>query len=162
MTKCSLLRVYAERTSLYAPERVIEEAAARHLWQEHPDARQIARLEEEGLLRGEVVETERELPLNLGTGEAEAITLFLAEEADLLLSDDGRALRACRLLGIPFTTTPRVTVDLARRGVIGSGRARQALEKIAVVGRYSRDVIAAALVALQEIGNEETDDSPTA
>ena len=161
LAKCSLLRTYVERVTLIAPRRVVEEAAGPELRESFPDAELIARCVEEGLLRGEVVHSRRKLPLALGVGEAEAIRLFLERKADVLLSDDGRALRTCRLLDVPFTTTPRVVVDLRRHGEIGPARARRALEKLAVVGRYSRDIIAAALAALQETQDDETDDDPT-
>ncbi|HEX5760213.1 MAG TPA: hypothetical protein VF121_13565 [Thermoanaerobaculia bacterium] len=161
LAKCSLLRVYSQRVALFVPPSVLREAAAPELWETHPDSEEIARCAEEGLIRGEAVSSRLELPLALGAGEADAIRLFLARRADLLLSDDGRALRTCRILGIPFTTTPRVVVDLRAGAVIGTGRARRALEKMAVAGRYSREVIAAALAALQEIQHGETDDDPT-
>ena len=56
-------------------------------------------------------------------------------------------------MGLPFTTSPRVVVDLYREGGIGLPKARTALETLAVAGRYARDVIAAALVALLEEQN---------
>jgi predicted nucleic acid-binding protein len=110
----------------------------------------IAEAIDEGLLRVASVRSRRKLPLALGRGEAAAIRLFLQERADLLLTDDGRAIRTCRLLAIPFTTTPRVVVDLHRDGALDTATARRALEKLAVVGRYTREIIAAALVALRE------------
>ena len=58
-------------------------------------------------------------------------------------------------MGLSFTTSPRVVVDLYRQGVIRLRNARTALETLSVAGRYARDVIAAALVALQE---EQEDD----
>ena len=75
-----------------------------------------------------------------GRGEAAAIRLLLQADADLLLSDDGRAIRTCRIMGLPFITAPRVVVDLYRDGVIRLSRARAALEMLAVAGRYARDV----------------------
>lgn len=103
-----------------------------------------------GLIRGAVAHTRRRLPLDLGRGEGDAIRLLLEFDADVLLADDRRALRTCRLLGVPFTTTPRVVVDLHRAGVIELAEARRALEKLAIVGRYSREVVAAALTSLHE------------
>ena len=161
LAKSSLLRVYGERVTLLAPRQVLREAAAEKLWHRYPDASEIARCAEEGIVREEIVRSRRQLPLSLGEGEAAAIRLFLAREADLLLSDDGRALRTCRLLGVPFTTTPRVIVDLESNGAITLGRARRALEKVALEGRYSRDVIAAALVALVETRHDDTNDDST-
>jgi predicted nucleic acid-binding protein len=160
LAKCSLLRSYGQRVALVAPRRVLAEAAGEKLWQNHPDAEEIARCAEEGLVRAEVVTSRRVLPFALGAGEADAIRLFLAMGADLLLSDDRKALRTCRVLGIPFTTTPRVIVDLRHSGAIPQADARRALEKVAVAGRYSRDVIAAALAALQESHHDETDHDP--
>ena len=58
-------------------------------------------------------------------------------------------------MGLSFTTSPRVVVDLYREGVIRLPKARTALETLAVAGRYTREVIAAALVALLE---EQEDD----
>lgn len=161
LAKCSLLGVYGERVRLLAPRQVLKEAAVEELWQDHPDAAEIARCVERGLVREELVRSRRRLPLAVGEGEAATLRLFLAERADLLLSDDGRALRSCRLLGVPFTTTPRVIVDLHADGVTRRGRARRALEKIAVAGRYSREVIAAALAALLETRHDDADDDPT-
>lgn len=162
LAKCALLRTYGSRVILVVPRKVLEEAAARELWEAHPDAEEIARCVEEDVLRVKSVTSGQELPLNLGAGEAATVHLFLEEKADLLLSDDRRALTTCRLLAIPFTTTPRVIVDLRASGVIPPEQARRALEKIAVVGRYSREVIAAALAALQETRDDETDDDPSA
>jgi predicted nucleic acid-binding protein len=161
LAKCSLLRIYGERVALSAPQEVLAEAAAEELWESYPDAAEIARCAEEGIVQENSVRSHRELPLSLGKGEAAAIRLFLETEADLLLTDDGRALRTCRLLGLPFTTTPRVIVDLRSNGAIRLSRARRALEKVAVEGRYSRDVIAAALVALMETEHDDTNDDPT-
>lgn len=162
LAKCGLLRTYSSRVTLIVPRQVMEEAAARELWETYPDAEEIARCAADDLLRVRSGTSAQELPIALGAGEAAAIRLFLEEKADLLLSDDRRALIACRLLAIPFTTTPRVIVDLRASGTIPPGQARRALEKIAVVGRYSREVVAAAMVALQEIRDDETDDNPSA
>jgi len=150
LAKCSLLRRYAGRVELLAATEVIEEAAALQLQSTHPDAAVIAAAVAEGLLVVKTVRSRRRLPIALGPGEAATIRLFAQENADLVLSDDGRSLRACRLVGIPFTTSPRVVVDLHRAGLVDRTDARRALEKLAVVGRYSGDIIAAALVALQE------------
>lgn len=128
----------------------LDEVATPKLQRRHPDAVRIARAVEEGLLVIVPVRSRRTLPIALGAGEAATIRLFIQEKADLVLSDDGRALRACRILDIPFSTTPRVIVDLRRAGVLDRADARRALEKLAVVGRYANEVIASALSALEE------------
>ena len=132
------------------PRQVFDEVASPPLVLRHADAALVARLVKAGFLRVVEVVSGRNLPLALGRGEAAAIRLVLEADADLLLSDDGRAIRTCRILGLPFITSPRVVVDLYRDGIVRLSNARAALETLAVAGRYARDVIAAALVALQE------------
>ena len=155
LAKCGVLRDYSRRVDLQVPHQVIDEVASAPLVLRYADAALVARLVDQGSVRVVEVVSRRSLPLALGDGEAAAIRLLLQVDADLLLSDDGRAIRTCRILGLPFTTSPRVVVDLYRQGVIRLAKARTALETLSVAGRYGRDVIAAALVALQE---EQTDD----
>ena len=150
MAKCSVLRGYGERVHLITTRAVLDEVASPELQRRHPDAVIVARAVEEGIVAVHRVRSRRKLPISLGSGEAAAIRLLLQEGADLLLTDDGRAIRACRIMDVSFTTTPRVVVDLHRAGGIGLADARRALEKLAVVGRYAPEVIAAALVSLNE------------
>jgi predicted nucleic acid-binding protein len=145
-----LLDVYAGQVTLITPTAVYEESASPKLLERHPDARRIARAAEAGALRVENVTSRRRLPIPLGPGETATIRLYLARRADLVLSDDGRAIRACRLIGATFTTTPRVVVDLHFVGRISLVEARRTLEKLAVIGRYAPEIIAAALTALRE------------
>jgi predicted nucleic acid-binding protein len=151
LAKCGLLRSYVGQVELLAAARVVQEAASSSLQQTYPDAALISELVSEGLVRVLTVRSRRQLPIALGAGEAATLRLFVQEEADRVLSDDGRALRACRLLGFPFTTTPRVAVDLVAARAVDGSEARRALEKLAVVGRYAPEVIGAALAALKEV-----------
>jgi len=73
------------------------------------DAVRIAEAIDEGLLHVASVRSRRKLPLALGRGEAAAIRLFLQERADLLLTDDGRAIRTSRTTssrGTPQVSSP--------------------------------------------------------
>lgn len=159
LAKCAVLRDYSRRVDLQVPLQVLDEVASAPLVLRYADAALVAGLVEEGSLRAVEVVSRRSLPLALGGGEAAAVRLFLQADADLLLSDDGRAIRTCRIMRVPFTTSPRVVVDLYRQGVIRLRKARTALETLSVAGRYARDVIAAALVALQEEQeNDQTND----
>jgi predicted nucleic acid-binding protein len=151
MEKCSLLRTYGSRVELMAPRQVIEEVASPELQSLHADAANIARAISEGAIVVKVVRSRQKLPIALGPGEAATIRLFIQEGAELVLSDDGRALRTCRLLGIPFTTTPRVIVDLHQAGDLNKADARRALEKLAIFGRYSSDIVGAAIAQLTEV-----------
>ncbi|MGH7823391.1 MAG: hypothetical protein ACREQ9_26825 [Candidatus Binatia bacterium] len=150
MAKTSILGTYGAHVSLLIPSQAFAEVASPRLRKVHPDARLIARTVDDGLVQVRSVRSRRKLPLSLGAGEAATVRLFDEAKADLVLSDDGRAIRVCRLLGIPFTTTPRVVVDLVSSKALGRGDGRRALEKLAVLGRYAPEIIAAALAALEE------------
>ncbi len=83
-------------------------------------------------------------------GEDEAVSLFGEIKADLFLCDDGRAIKICRVLQIPFTTSPRVVVDLYRKSLIDIDKAKEALNRLEILGRYSKDIIANALLDLMK------------
>lgn len=68
----------------------------------------------------------------------------------VLASDDGKAIKAARFLKIPFTITPRVVVDLFRSEKISLEKARQSIEKLGKVGRYSPAIIAESILSLME------------
>ncbi|MDD9987649.1 MAG: hypothetical protein OXQ31_15345, partial [Spirochaetaceae bacterium] len=150
---------YAQTVDLRVPREVFGEVASTPLVRRHSDAASIAGLVKEGSVQVVKVASHRKLPLALGRGEAAAIRLWFDSDGDLLLSDDGRAIRTCRILRLPFTSSPRVVVDLYRCGAIRLNRARRALEMLAVAGRYSRDVVAAALTALQEEHEDDQADN---
>ena len=162
LAKCSVLPAYSGRVDLQVPREVFEEVASAPLVRRYADAARIAGLAKDGLIRVIESTSRRDLPRALGRGEAAAIRLWFDANADIVLSDDGRAIRTCRIMKIPFASSPQVVVDLCRTRAIRLTRARTALETLAVTGRYSRDIIAAALVALQEVHQDETNDDPLA
>ncbi len=85
--------------------------------------------------------------------------MFLAIELgrSLLATDDGKAIRAARFLGVPFIVTPKIVVDLFRLQKISLEKARASLEKLAKIGRYSPEIIAEALIMLMEKKDGKTD-----
>ena len=89
------------------------------------------------------------MPVRLGPGESDAIRLFLQLKAHLLLTDDGKAIKASRILKIPFTISPNIVVDLCEKKDLTVNEATQALEKLRIFGRYSPDIIAERLLKLR-------------
>src|ERR1700741_1131727 len=100
--KRSLLKTLTQVVGLYIPETVFQECAGENLRQKHPDAIGIWELVKEKKIHVEKLNKRRE------KGEDEAILLFKEIKADIFLSDDGRAIKICKVLKIPFTTSPRV------------------------------------------------------
>ena len=74
----------------------------------------------------------------------------------LLATDDGKAIKAARFLKVPFIITPKIVVELFRLQKISFKKARESLEKLGKIGRYSPEIIADALVSLMEEKNGKT------
>lgn len=77
---------------------------------------------------------------NLGKGEAEAI-VFCLENKIGLVTDDKRAINACRILRIKFTTVPNLLVRLYKKGLVTKIEANAYLKKLEKFGRYSDEII---------------------
>jgi predicted nucleic acid-binding protein len=156
LCKTGVLEPLLTVRTVILPRAVYDEVCAPPLLERFLDARLVASLVADGRLEVTVLEAPPHLPIELGAGEAETIGLFVQEKADAVLTDDGRAIRACRLLGIPFLASPRIVVELARLGALPAAAARRALERLAVHGRYGPDVIGAAFERLAALGRDET------
>jgi len=74
----------------------------------------------------------------------------------VVATDDGKAIKTCRFLNLPFIISPKIATELYRHGCIAVFLAKAAIEKMRIEGRYTPDIIAEALLRLKEIGNVET------
>ena len=102
------------------------------------------RVEEKILLKKEIKNTAlyrkiRE-DFNLGKGEAEAV-VFCMENSTSLITDDKKAMNACRILRIKFTTAPNLLVMLYKKKRIKKEEADLSLKKFEKFGRYTEDVL---------------------
>ena len=128
---------------LYIPATVFQECAGEDIRKRHPDALDIWKLAEQKKIHVTALGKRKRMK-----GEEEAIVLFKEIQADLFLCDDGRAIKLCRVLRIPFTTCPRVVLDLFHSGLIDLNKAQEALNKLEILGRYSKGIISNALLEL--------------
>lgn len=71
----------------------------------------------------------------------------------IFATDDGKAIRAAKFLNIPFIITPKMVVDLFRLERITFVNARQSIEKLGKIGRYSPEIIAESVLSLMEVKN---------
>jgi predicted nucleic acid-binding protein len=76
----------------------------------------------------------------LGEGEAEAIVLCVENKADLI-TDDKKAINACRILNVRFTTTGMLLGKLYGRGRITQSEAKMYVKKLETFGRYSKNAL---------------------
>jgi predicted nucleic acid-binding protein len=160
LSKCGLLEKACSSFELVAPASVIQEGASKELAVRYPDAAFVRELVSRRLLRIEKPSsTKVRIPLALHQGEKEALLLALSLPGSVLATDDGKAIKAARLLKVPFVITPRIVVALSRLGKISVNTARTAIQKLGIVGRYSPDILAEAILSLTEANNGKTNNN---
>ncbi len=89
-------------------------------------------------------------PEGLGQGELEAIALYLALSADLLLVDDARAKKAAYLNGLEVMGSVGVLLLAKQRGLIP--QVKPLLEILAVSGIYLSEAIIKKALGLADEG----------
>ena len=125
LAKADLLRSVALKTDCW----IGEIAAAEALAKQTDDAVAIATLLEAGEIgrdsigEGEMDKLMRDF--NLHAGEAEAVLLAKSRSA-VCGTDDGRAIRCCKVLGVRFTSAVSLLVALAEAGEVESHSHRSA------------------------------------
>ena len=77
---------------------------------------------------------------NLAGGEASSLVLAKEKNATLA-TDDRLAIRACKVLGIPFATAIHFLIWLRRKDKISVNNALTTLEKLTQFGRYQETIV---------------------
>lgn len=151
LAKSDLLPLLAEKTQIKIPPEVQQEALARR---ELYDARMI-----EGMLRtGKIQiskspwpERRKQIQVDFGLEAGEAAALLLAKENNQPLgTDDGPAIRAAKIMGIPFFTAIHVLLELYEKGRMDEKVALVKLDVLQKVGRYSVQILADARKRIRE------------
>ncbi len=151
LTKCDLIEIFCDLFEVIVPPAVTEEVASENLIRNYPDAALISELVSKGALKIKSISTDRfPLPISLHQGEKEALLLALELKDSIVATDEGKAIKAAKFLKIPFIITPKIVVELFRLQKISFKKARQSIEKLGTIGRYSPEIIADALYHLME------------
>ena len=155
--KCGLIEVLSKEFRVIIPRKVLDEVADEEILKQYPDANVIAELVHGRKIEVTSIEKRSvKFPITLDEGETEAILLVRQMGNAILVTDDGKAIKACRYLKIPFIISPKVVTDLYRLGKIGMMEAKHSIEKLAIIGRYSPEIISEALIRLKEARDVET------
>ena len=161
LAKSGLLKALTEFRKVIIPAEVFDEVVNQDTIEKFPDAKSISIMTSQGNI--EIVSKElpdRKPPLTLGKGEWAAIRLAQEMgEGVVLATDDGKAIKTCRFLNLPFIISPKIATELYRHERIEAHLAKGAIEKMRIEGRYAPDIIAEALLRIKEIGNVETGNS---
>jgi predicted nucleic acid-binding protein len=151
LSKCNLLAKLCNSYEVFAPSSVISEVASDEIIETYPDAALVAELVSKRKIKiKDPIEDKRKLPLSLHLGEKDALFLALKLRKAVFATDDKKAIKAAKFLNLPFIITPKIVVDLFKINKIPYKEARRSIEKLSVIGRYSPDIIANALLALNE------------
>jgi predicted nucleic acid-binding protein len=151
LAKAELLDPFIENVeqTVAMPRDVEDECRGR----DSLDARLIARAIDEKRIAVRAVERRAMQRLmddfGLGRGEAAAIVLA-APKGALVATDDRRAIHACKVLKIPFTTAISVLTRMREKGLLSRPEALEKLNRLARDGRYKKEIIAAARLDMEK------------
>jgi len=142
LAKSDLLALLVEKTPIVIPPEVQREAVAR---KDLYDARMI----EELLRRGNIQVANyhrpvqrKQIQVDFGLEAGEAAALLLAKEKDEPFgTDDGPAIKAAKIMGVPFFTAVHVLLELYENRRINQQAALAKLERLQKVGRYSAQIL---------------------
>ena len=151
LSKCNLIEKLCNSYDVFSPSSVISEVASDEIIEIYPDAARIAELVSKQKIKiQDPMEAKHKLPLTLHQGEKDALFLALNLHKAIFATDDKKAIKAAKFVNLPFIITPKIVVDLFKHNKISYKEARRSIEKLSVIGRYSPDIIANALLALNE------------
>lgn len=134
MAKAGILEVFVQHAELLIGPQIYREAVEEGKARGYPDALDLEQvLKTYAQVPKEVQRASaatKQLALPLGAGEREALQLYFAEKADVVLSDDRAFLSALEAQGISYLTPAAILVLLAEQKVLPLPEAYEALEKL--------------------------------
>ena len=151
LAKCSLLETLCDSCEVICPSSVMSEVASGEIIKNYPDAALIASLSSKGKIKIQDPKKGKfRFPLSLHRGEKDALLLAVERQNCLFATDDGKAIKAAKFMKIPFIISPKIVIELFILEKLSFKDARKSIEKLSMIGRYSPDIIADALVLLME------------
>jgi len=153
LAKIDVLRRAASKTDCWIGEVAVAEARAKQT----DDAVVIATLLDAVAIRrdsiGDGLDMDKLMrDFNLHAGEAEAVLLAKSRSA-VCGTDDGRAIRCCKVLGVKFTTAVSLLVALAEAGEVESALASERLQMLERFGRYDTRILEDAALRIRAVGS---------
>lgn len=146
LAKSDLIKTVSKLFDIKIPGEVYKESVTEGKKKQREDAFIIER--EIQNHRIDIVKTEHKEKINevirsfnLGKGEQESIALYLQLGADLLLTDDKKAITTSRVLKIRWATVPNLLPLLIQLNEIKRDKALDSLAKLQKYGRYRLDYL---------------------
>ncbi len=138
LAKIDLLKLIAQQVKIVIPVEIQKEATMR---EDLFDAQYIQHLIHEQMIHvtsspQKKLVTKLETDFKLGTGEAACIILGL-ENRWIVVTEDIRAIKTCKALGIPFTSALNLLIHYYEKKLLTKEMALAKLEKLKEYGWYS-------------------------
>lgn len=141
-----LIKLIENKVNLIMPAEVYKEAVEKGKERKYADAFTIEEKINKELLKVKKIKNQmavNKIMMDFGIekGEAESIVLFKEIEADILATDDGLAINACKALEIPTSGCPAFVTESYHKKIINKQEALDMIKILGKVGRYSNDII---------------------
>ena len=155
LQKITLLNSLLKKFSLIIPNEVYREVVIKGKMVKSEDAYSIENKINKGLIKIKKIKNKKRFgeivnEFGLGEGEAEAIVLFLQENADMVATDDHKAINACKIHKIPFITALTFTIECFDIKLITKNEAHRMIKDLGIYGRYKNELIYKALETIGE------------
>lgn len=140
LAKITLLRKYVENNRIKISQNVKPEILFK---KELEDTKIIEKLIDEKLieeLTGKINFEKLIDDFSLDKGEAESLAAAINYKK-ILATDDWKAIKACKVLGIKFITTIHCLIQLYNLGKIDQNICLEKLKNLEKFGRYNPDII---------------------
>lgn len=158
LEKIRLLDLLIKKFDFIIPKEVYKEAVIKGIERKLANAYRIDKKIKEGIIkirnvkdnkkREEIIENFR-----VGNGEGAAVALFLEQKADMLATDDRKAINVCKVYDIPFMTSLTFVLNAFNNKLIKKQNAKNMIRQLDIYGRYKDELIYSALNKLKGDGN---------
>ncbi|MBI3034982.1 UPF0175 family protein [Candidatus Woesearchaeota archaeon] len=150
LQKVILLDSLVKNFDFIISEEVCKEAVVHGKTKKFSDSYQIENKINQNLIKIKKIKDKKGVnkiinEFGIAEGEAEAITLFLQEKADVLAIDDHKSINVCKVYKIPFMTALTFVLDSHSRKIIEKNEAKEMIKNLAIYGRYKDELIYKAL-----------------
>ncbi|MBI4145870.1 hypothetical protein HY489_00875 [Candidatus Woesearchaeota archaeon] len=139
LAKTTMLRLLSTKMTIQITQEVWNEATTK----DTDDARIIRQLHDEG---GIIISSTESVNLkdimldfNMDHGEASAV-LFAKKTQAVLATDDRQAIKACKVLGIQFTTALNILIKVFEKKWISKDQTSIKLRGLLKYARYSEEI----------------------
>ena len=155
LQKIALLDKLLKNFSFIIPNKVYNETVIKGKKVKSEDSYSIDNKIGRNLIKVKEIKNKKKLnqiinEFGLGEVEAEAIALFLQENADLLATDDHKAINVCKIYKIPFITALTFVINCFEVKLITKTESNDLIKNLGMYGRYKSELIYKALDIIGE------------